>query len=271
MRELRYVFPKTIPVLLGYVFLGITYGILMSANGFPIWLPVLTAALIYTGSMEFLMVSILLSAFHPFVAFLTALMVGARHLFYGIAMLSRYQGSGRFKGYLIFTTSDETFAINYNLIVPEGLIRSRCYFLVSLLDQLYWICGTALGGVFGSLIHFNTEGLDFVMTAMFLTIFANQWIQDREAGASHVPEWIGVGASAICLFLFGPEHFLIPSMIGILLCLTIARGKLERKNETDATPEEREQNGEDERLSLSEKESVCDKAGKNQEEQEGSE
>lgn len=132
---LRFAFPKTIPVLTGYVFLGITYGILMTMNGFPVWLPILTALVIYTGSMEFLLTDILLSSFNPLSAMATAFMVGARHLFYGISMLSKYRNMGWKKFYLIYTTSDETFSVNYSMDVPENIDRGWTYFWVSFLDQ----------------------------------------------------------------------------------------------------------------------------------------
>ena len=167
-------FPLTLPVMAGYVFLGITYGILMVSQGLPPWLPVVTAAVIYTGSMEFLLADILVSSFHPLSAFATAVMVGARHLFYGISMLDKYRHMGWKKFYLIYTTSDETFAVNYSADIPENVDKSWFYFWVSLLDQLYWIAGAALGGLAGTLITFNTRGLDFVMTAMFVTIFMYQ-------------------------------------------------------------------------------------------------
>lgn len=235
MRELRAAFPKTIPVLFGYVFLGITYGILMTTNGFPIWLPILTAAVIYTGSMEFLLVSILLSSFNPFSAFVTALMVGARHLFYGIAMLPKYRGSGPLKFYLIFTTSDETFALNYDAEIPEGLNAAHYYFFVSFLDQCYWIAGAAIGGLCGSLIHFNTEGLDFVMTAMFVSIFMNQWLKDRDGKQSHAPELIGVGSATLSLAIFGADRFIVPAMALILVILAIGKKKLDQAGAEEVT------------------------------------
>lgn len=239
MKELKAAFPKTIPVLFGYVFLGITYGVLMVTHGFPIWLPVLTAAIIYTGSMEFLMTDILLSSFNPLSAFATALMIGARHLFYGIAMLKKYSGTGIYKFYLIYTTSDETFAVNYDAVIEPGLDRSRFYFFVSLLDQLYWISGCAIGAIFGSIITFNTEGLSFVMTAMFVSIFMSQWLKDGDAlkkkGTirvsdylhAHGPELIGILGSVICLILFGPDHFIVPAMVTILAILLFIRKRWE--------------------------------------------
>lgn len=174
-------FPMTIPVMAGYIFLGISYGVLSRTNGFPIWLPVVTALIIYTGSMEFLMVSILASAFHPMAAFVTALMVGSRHLFYGLSMLHKYHGTGRKKFYLIYTTSDETFAVNYTAKIPAHVDKGWFYFWVSFLDQIYWVFGAFMGAVIGGLIPFETKGLDFVMTAMFLTIFIGQWVSDSKS------------------------------------------------------------------------------------------
>ena len=178
---LKAAFPMTIPVMAGYIFLGISYGVLSRTNGFPIWLPVVTALIIYTGSMEFLMVSILASAFHPMAAFVTALMVGSRHLFYGLSMLHKYHGTGRKKFYLIYTTSDETFAVNYTAKIPAHVDKGWFYFWVSFLDQIYWVFGAFMGAVIGGLIPFETKGLDFVMTAMFLTIFIGQWVSDSKS------------------------------------------------------------------------------------------
>ncbi|MBB5183717.1 AzlC family ABC transporter permease [Catenisphaera adipataccumulans] len=240
MKELKAAFPRTIPVLAGYVFLGITYGILMETNGFPLWLPILTACVVYTGSMEFLLVGILLSPFNPWATLATTLMVGARHIFYGLAMLNRYRGTGKAKYYLIFSTSDETFALNCDADIPPELDKTKYYVAVSVLDQSYWVAGTAIGALCGQLISFNTEGLDFVMTAMFVCIFLNQWLKDNDILKAngkrstyqdririHAPEIIGAGSSLLCLLLFGPERFIVPSMFLILLVLTLCRKQLE--------------------------------------------
>jgi 4-azaleucine resistance transporter AzlC len=229
---LRACFSSTIPVAAGYIFLGITYGILMRTSGFPWWLPCLTALVIYTGSMEFLMVEILLSSFHPLSAAVTALMIGARHLFYGLSMLGKYSGTGWKKFYLIYTTSDETFAVNYAAEIPEGIDRSWYYFWVSLLDQSYWVLGSAIGGIGGGLIRVSTNGLSFVMTAMFIVIFLSQWTKDstvlRNFFPDHAAELIGVGGSVLALTLFGPDNFIVPAMIIILCALTAVRRPLER-------------------------------------------
>lgn len=222
---LKAAFPNTIPVMTGYLFLGISYGILMKTAGFPVWLPPLTALIIYTGSMEFLMVEILASSFHPLSAFLTAFMVGSRHLFYGISMLKKYSGTGKKKFYLIYTTSDETFAVNASAEIPEGIDHSWFYFWVSLLDQMYWVAGSLTGAIIGSFLTFEIKGLDFVMTAMFVCILLNQWLKDgtqiRTMVKDHLPEIIGLGASIIALLIFGADNFIIPAMIIMLVLLTI--------------------------------------------------
>ncbi len=220
---LRAALPHTIPILAGFLFLGITYGVLVTTSGFPFYLPIIMAVVIFTGSMEFLMTSILLSAFHPVAVFATALMVCARHIFYGITMLPKYRGLGWKKYYLIYSCCDETFSINFTTEIPEGIDHGWFYFWVSFLDQLYWVSGAAIGGIFGSFITLDTRGLDFVMTAMFVVIFLQQWEKDR----SHAAEFIGLGASILCLLVFGPDRFIVPSMLVILLCLTIGRKKLE--------------------------------------------
>ena len=213
---LKRAFPLTLPVMAGYVFLGITYGVLMVSKGMPSFLPILTAAVVYTGSMEFLLTGILISSFNPAAAFITAIAVGSRHLFYGLSMLDKYKNTGWKKFYLIFTTSDETFAVNYVAKITEGVDRGWFYFWVSLLDQCYWVCGAALGTLAGNFITFNTKGLDFVMTAMFVTIFMNQWLQDSKKKEGfvrgHISEFVGILASAAALLVFGADYFIVPAL-----------------------------------------------------------
>ncbi len=227
----RAVFKYTLPVMAGYIFLGTTYGILMRTSGYPVWLPVVTALIIYTGSMEFLMVGILASAFNPAAAFATAVMVGARHLFYGISLLGTYQNMGAKKFYLIYTTSDETFSIVYTTPIPEGIDKGKAYLIISLLDQIYWVGGALIGTLFGGLITFDTTGLDFVMTAMFVVILLSQWVKDGTALKTmlkdHISELVGIFGSLLCLIVFGPDHFIIPAMIVIFVALTLLRPVLD--------------------------------------------
>lgn len=217
-------FPHTIPIFAGFWFLALTYGILMHVSGFNFLYPTLMSALIYAGSMEFVTINLLLSPFNPLQAFLMTLMINARHLFYGISMLDKYKGTGWKKFYLIFGMCDESFSINYTANIPRGVDPGWFMFFVTLLNQIYWVSGSALGGIFGSIIHFNTEGLSFVMTAMFVVIFMEQWLKDND----HTSAFLGLGLSLLCLTIFGPDNFIIPTMIGILISLTYLRKKLEK-------------------------------------------
>lgn len=224
MRAFRAAFPHTIPIFAGFWFLGLTYGIYMNISGFRFWYPMLMSLTIFAGSVEFLTVSMLMGAFHPLQSFLMTLMINARHLFYGISMLDKYKGTGKKKLYLIFGMCDESFSINYTAKIPEGVDRGWFMFFVTLLNHFYWFFGATLGGIFGSFIHFNTEGLDFVMTAMFVVIFLEQWFKDR----THTSAFLGLGLSTLCLAVFGPDRFMIPSMAAILGALTLFRKSLEK-------------------------------------------
>ena len=179
---------------------------------------------IFAGSMEFVAVNLLLGAFNPVQALAMTLMLNARHLFYGIAMLDKYRGTGLKKIYLIFGMCDESFSINCTAQVPEGVDKGLFMFFVTLLNQLYWVCGATMGGIFCSLIHFNTESLDFVMTAMFVVIFLEQWLKEE----SHVSSLLGLGLSALCLIAFGPDQFMIPAMAAILGVLLLLKKVLEK-------------------------------------------
>lgn len=216
-------FPHTIPIFAGFWFLGMTYGIYMNVSGFPFWYPMLMSLTIFAGSMEFVAVNLLLGVFNPLQAFAMTLMINARHLFYGISMLDKYRGMGWKKFYLIFGMCDESFSINYTAEIPEDTDRGWFMFFVTLLNQFYWFFGATLGGIFGSLIHFSTEGLDFVMTAMFVVIFLEQWLKEK----NHVSAVMGVVLSLLCLVAFGADDFMIPSMLAIFAALTLMRGRLE--------------------------------------------
>jgi 4-azaleucine resistance transporter AzlC len=221
---LKAAFPYTVPIFAGFWFLALAYGILMNINGFSFVYPLFMSLLIYGGSLEFLTVTMLMSAFAPAATLTLTLLVQARHLFYGIAMLDRFKGTGWKKPYLIFGMCDETFSINFTAEIPEHIDRGWFMFFVTLLNQCYWVSGAAIGGLVGSLLNFNTKGLDFVMTAMFVTIFMNQWMKEEKKYTG----LIGIGASAACLILFGADTFLIPAMLTILLLLTLFRKPIEQ-------------------------------------------
>ena len=223
-RALAAAFPHTIPVLTGYAFLGVAYGIYMRVSGFPFWYPTLSSVVIFGGSLEFVLVSMLMSSFAPLQTFLMALMIQARHLFYGIALLEKYRYLGKMRFYLIFGMADESFSVNCSAEIPDGVDEGWFYFFVTLLDHCYWVTACTVGGLLGSLISFDTRGLDFVMTAMFVVIFLNQLMKERK----HYTALIGLLSSVGCLVLFGAESFLIPTMLTILLLLTVFRRPLER-------------------------------------------
>lgn len=225
MKALKAAFPHTIPIFAGFWFLGLAYGIYMNVSGFSFWYPMLMSLTIFGGSLEFVAVSMLLAPFAPLQTFVMTLMIQARHLFYGISMLDRFKGMGWKKYYLIFGMCDETFSINYTAQIPEDVDRGWFYFFVTLLNHFYWFSGATIGGLMGNLIHFNTEGLSFVMTAMFVVIFMEQWLKEKH----HASAWIGLAGSAGCLLIFGAESFMIPTMICILVMLTIFRKPIEKK------------------------------------------
>ncbi|QHQ61831.1 branched-chain amino acid ABC transporter permease [Anaerocolumna sedimenticola] len=226
IKALRAAFPLTIPVFTGYIILGTAYGILLNSKGYSYLWAALTSIFIYAGSMQFVSVSLLAAGFHPLYACFMTLMVNARHLFYGISMLSKFQGIGKKKPYLILGLTDETFSILCSTQPPDGVDKGWFLFFITLLNQIYWVSGSILGSILGSFLHFNTKGIDFVLTALFVVIFINQW----KSAPNHMPVLIGLSASVICRILFGSANFIIPSMIVILLSVTIFQNKIESRN-----------------------------------------
>jgi len=216
-------FPHTIPILTGFWFLGISYGIYMKVSGFSFLYPLLISITVFGGSLQFVAVTMLLGTFAPLQTFVMALMIQARHLFYGISMLEKYKNTGWKKFYLIFGMCDESFSINCSAEIPKGIDKGWFMFAVILLNQFYWVSAATLGGLLGSFIHFDTEGLDFVMTAMFVVIFLEQWLKEKH----HSSSLSGIGLSTVCLVLFGADSFLIPTMLCILLFLTLCRKPIE--------------------------------------------
>ena len=225
LKALRAAFPHTIPILAGFLFLGMTYGVFMVQSGFPFWYPMLTSLVVFGGSLEFVIVNLLLGAFNPLQAFFMALMIQARHLFYGISVLDKYRSLGVKKLYMIFGLTDETFSSNCATEPPADVDAGWFRFFVTILDHLYWFTGCTLGALFGMLIKFNTQGLDFAMTALFVVIFINQWKKDRQ----HISALLGLGLSVLSLVIFGAEDFLIPAMAAILGSLAILQKPIEKK------------------------------------------
>lgn len=218
-------FPHTIPIMTGFLFLGMAYGIYMNVSGFPFIYPMVMALVIFGGSLEFLAVSMLLSPFAPLQTFIVTLLVQARHLFYGIALLDKYKDKGLKRFYLIYGMCDESFSINCSVDVPKGVDEGWFYFFVTLLNQSYWVTGATIGGILGDVISFNTKGLDFVMTCLFVVIF----IEQLKKGKQEIPAAAGMIASLACLMVFGKDSFMIPTMVCILVLLTLLRKRIEGK------------------------------------------
>ena len=223
-KALKAAFPHTIPIMTGFLFLGASYGIYMNVSGFEFWYPMITSMLIFAGSVEFVTVNLLLGAFNPLQAFLLALMINARHIFYGISMLDKYRGTGLKKFYLIYGMCDESFSVNYTAEIPEDVDKGWFMFFVNLLNQIYWVAGATIGGILGGVIAFNTNGIEFVMTAMFVVIFLEQWLKEK----NHIPSILGLVISVVCLILFGADKFIIPSMAAMLIILTLLRKVLDK-------------------------------------------
>lgn len=208
----------------GFLFLGASYGMIMNAKGFAFYLPIVTSTFIFAGSMEFLLANVLLGAFNPIEALLLALMINARHIFYGVSLLDKYKGLGWRKIYMIFGLCDETFSINCTAEVSDGVDRGWYMFYVTLLDHLYWIAGATLGSIFGSIIDFPWQGIDFAMTAMFVVILLEQILAGKKNILSVI---VGLSASVLCLFVFGRDNFIIPAMLVITVALSAAKGPLD--------------------------------------------
>lgn len=226
-QTIKYSFLSTLPVMAGYLVLGIGFGILLHDKGYSFWWAILMSVGIYAGSMQYVGVELLATRVSPLSAALMTLMVNARHLFYGISMVEKYRDAGREKPYLIYALTDETYSLVCDPYLPEGVHKKSYYFLVSLMDQSYWVLGSFLGALLGSVIPFNTEGIDFAMTALFVVIVVEQWEKTKQ----HIPAILGAVISVVCLLIFGVSNFLIPAMVGISVGLFLLKSMIEKGEE----------------------------------------
>ena len=216
----------TLPVMAGYLVLGIGFGMMAQANGIGFFWVLGMSLFIYAGAMQYVTIGLLTGGSGLLTTALTTLMVNARHLFYGITMAERYKGTGKVKPYLIFGLTDETFSLVCN--VPDSVPtekRSKYFFLVSIFDQCYWVTGSVLGVLAGTLLPISTEGVDFSLTALFLVVVTDQWLTNK----NHFPAIIGILATTVCLLIFGTDSFLIPAM-AVIAAVLIGADKFRRKN-----------------------------------------
>ena len=223
MRQtVRFAFYKTIPVLLGYLFLGLAFGLLLQEAGYSFWWALLSSGIVYAGSIQFVLVEFLSGGTGLLTVAVMTLLINSRHAFYGLSFVEKFRKMKTYP-YMIFSLTDETYSLLCSLKVPEGIDEKKAMFLIAFFDQLYWVAGSVLGAALGQVLPFDMTGIDFAMTALFVTIFVDQW---REA-KSHLPAIVGLCSAAVCLLIFGGSNFILPSLIitvGILMAL---KGRLE--------------------------------------------
>ncbi len=215
-KALKAAFPVTIPVMMGYLFIGVAYGMLMASKGHAVIWSFLMSLFVYAGSMQFVASNFFTGATTWLTIIFVTFMVNIRHVFYGLSMLTKFRDMGRKKPYMIFSLTDETFSLLCSADVPKGINQNWFLFFIALLDQIYWVIGSVLGGVVGSIVPFNTKGIDFAMTALFVVIFVEQW----QSCKNHLPALAGLAASLLCLLVFGASNFILSSMMIIVLILT---------------------------------------------------
>lgn len=229
-----YAFEQTIPVLLGYIFLGIAFGIMLEDAGYNFIWAFCSSVFIYAGSMQFVLITLLTGAKSLLQTFIMTLFINGRHIFYGLSFLDKYKKMGKAYPYMVFSLTDETYSVLCNLKIPEGMDGKKLSFLISLFDQLYWIIGSVLGAIIGQLLTFNTKGIDFSMTALFVVIVVDQWMENK----NHLSTCIGFVVAILSLLLFGPDKFLLPALFTIVFLLMIFRKQVETNEGQETGKEE---------------------------------
>ena len=226
-KAFRRAFPYTIPVLTGYLFIGIAFGVMFAEKGYSFLWAILMSLLVYAGSGQYLAVNFFVPGISFVQVIFMTLIVNVRHIFYGISLLEKFNNMGKKRWYMIFGLTDETYSLLCTTKVPDDVEEDKFLFAISIMNQSYWVIGSAIGGLAGTLIPFNSEGIDFAMTALFVVIFVEQWMEKE----NRIPEIIGVAAAFICLQIFGQDSFVLPSMLLIIMILFVGRTKLERQVE----------------------------------------
>ena len=222
-KTVKQAFYQSIPVLAGYMVLGIGFGILLRNAGYGVVWAASMSLFIYAGSLQYVGAGLLSGGASLLTTIITSIMVNARHLFYSISMIDRYKNAGRYKPYMIFSLTDETYSLLCDGKVPDGADPGTFRFLVSLFNHSYWVAGSVIGSLLGGVLPFSTAGIKFSMTALFLASFTEQWLTSKD----HIPALTGLLSTLLCLMVFGKKNFLIPAMLLITLILTLLRGRKE--------------------------------------------
>lgn len=230
-KVLKAAFPLTVPVMLGYVSVGIAFGLLFEKSGYNFFWAILMSILVYAGSMQFIAINLLTSATGLVEVALMTLFVNIRHVFYGLSFIDTFKGMGKKKPYMIFSLTDETYSLLCSSKAPEGVDNNSFLLCIAFLNQLYWVLGTFIGSIAGSLITFNTKGIDFAMTALFVVIFVEQW----SAYKTHIPVLIGVAATLAALLIFGPNNLILPSMVLITATLMLFQKQINGHGHTESS------------------------------------
>lgn len=223
-KAIKEAFPVTIPVMLGYISVGIAFGLLFEKSGYNFLWAILMSITVYAGAMQFIAINLLTSGLGLIQIALMTLFVNIRHVFYGLSFIDKFKGMGKKKSYMIFSLTDETYSLLCSSKVPEGIDSNLFFFCIALLNQIYWIIGTLIGSIAGSLITFNTKGIDFAMIALFVVIFIEQWFSYK----THIPAIIGIVCTIISLLIFGANNLILPSMMLITLALIIFQKQIDR-------------------------------------------
>ena len=239
-RTLKKAFKDSLPILAGYLALGIGFGVLLHSKGYSFLWALLMSCTIYAGAGQYAAVDLLSSGASLITTAVMTLVINARHFFYGFSLLDKYKGTGKAKPYMIFALTDETYSLVCTAKIPEGIDEKKYYLFLSVLDQLYWITGCTIGALLGTFIPFDSTGIDFAMTALFVVIFVEQWLSTKE----HLPAILGAATTLVCLFIFGAQYFIIPSMAFIAVELVIFRKRFEKSQpDSEKTDAEVSENG----------------------------
>ena len=225
-KAFRKAFPYTIPVLTGYLFIGIAFGVMYAEKGYSFLWAILMSVLVYAGSGQYLAVNFFVPGFSFVQVVFLTFMVNVRHVFYGISLLDKFNKIGKTRWYMIFGLTDETYSLLCTTNVPEGVDEGKFLFAISVMDHSYWVLGSAIGAIAGTLLPINSEGIDFAMTALFVVIFVEQWMEKK----NRIPEMIGSAVAIIGLIVFGANHFVLPAMLAIVALLFVGRKKLDQED-----------------------------------------